>query len=485
MSQKFLFHRRNARSLMSLFGILVLIVSSLGMLTHGAVSPVAAQELADDDDDAPVYTGAALTNNGILITFVEKTVNDDNSTNWVYEVEEMPGAQDLSNWVLETNGCTISSASPEPYKKVDPDPSSGIRGIKWQTEAGFSTGVFTMTVAQTATTGLVRVAAKAPDIAYGELTGPVCNGADDDDDGEIGTVIIIEESGFIVHEYIKIKLVLETGREIELKVKIKADKHGKCKTKFKINVKGKYKLVIKGEKSRKIVIKEYIVTTVTPEVAPEDTSNEPDYCEKGTFYIRFYNNEKLQGTPITVGCESKKLHFRWGFTIPFQGVQDDEFSAFWVNKVTFKKGRKKLRILVDDGVRISINGKTILSSWQLNPASIYERDFYIPIEGTYTVRVEYFEHHHVAAIQTYWCDDVNNCPSIYHPGVQNDYDPVVIPVGDIESDDAPDVYLPDDTRVKTLDAADWSTPASGSWTMDITDLQPTSISQVYLPVVQR
>ncbi len=512
MLQNILFHRRFVRSLISLLGVLVLIVSSLGILANGAISPVSAQEPTPDED--PVFPNATLTNNGILISFIEKTINADNSTSWSYEVEELPGAQDLSNWVLATNGCTVNTAIPEPNEVVDPDPNSGVRGVKWQTGADFSTGVFTVTVAQSATMGLVRVAAKAPDVAYGEVIGPICASEDDDDDdeGKIGTVIIVEEGGFIVHEYIKVKLVLETGREIDLKVKIKADKHGKCKTKFKINVKGKYKIVIKGEKSGKIVVKEYRVTETTPEVAPEDTSNEPDYCQRGTFYIRFYNNEHMQGKPITAGCSGSDLHFRWDKHSPFVGVRGDEFSAYWVNKVTLKKGRKKVRVLVDDGVRLSINGKTIVSSWQLNPASIYERDFYIAVEGTYTVRVEYFEHHHVAAIQTYWCDDTDNCPNIYHPGGEGDDDddddngdddngdddngddmmagtnddPVVIPVGDIGSDNAPAVYIPEDTRTKTLDATDWNTPASGDWSTDITDMQPTNLSpRVYLPVIQR
>jgi hypothetical protein len=506
MLQNILFHRRFVRSLISLLGVLVLIVSSLGMIANRAISPAAAQEPTPDED--PVFPNATLTNNGILISFIEKTVNPDNSTSWSYEVEELPGAQDLSNWVLATNGCTVNTATPEPNEVVDPDPNSGVRGVKWQTGAGFSTGVFTVTIAQSATMGLVRVAAKAPNVAYGEVIGPICDGeGTEEEDGEIGTVIVIEEDGFTVNETIKITIVLENGQEIELKIKVKADKKGKCKTKIKINVKGKFKIVIKGEQSGKVVEKEYEVTETTPEVAPEDTSNEPDYCEEGTFYIQFYNNENLEGEAVSAGCSGNELHFRWDTNSPSEEVDDDEFSAYWVVKVKMTKGRKKVRILTDDGMRISINGKTIVSSWELNPASIYERDFYIAVEGTYTVRVEYFEHHHVAAIQTYWCDDTDNCPNIYHPGGDDDdngdddngdddngddiaaganYNPVVIPVGDIVSDNAPAVYIPEDTRMQTLDAAGWNTPAGGDWSTNITDMQPSNRSpQVYLPVIQR
>jgi hypothetical protein len=46
--------------------------------------------------------------NGFRITFdgVEYNADDDTST-WVYSMEELPSAQDLSNWVLELPGCAI------------------------------------------------------------------------------------------------------------------------------------------------------------------------------------------------------------------------------------------------------------------------------------------------------------------------------------------------------------------------------------------
>jgi uncharacterized repeat protein (TIGR01451 family) len=113
--------------------------------------------------------------NGYRITFLDVTYNDDGTSTWRYYVEEMPGAQDLSNWVLELPGCTyVVAASPEPWEAVYPDPNLHLNGIKWQTGAGFWRGEFTVTLAGHWAVGVRMVGAKGPDAAWGEIAGPIC-----------------------------------------------------------------------------------------------------------------------------------------------------------------------------------------------------------------------------------------------------------------------------------------------------------------------
>jgi len=113
--------------------------------------------------------------NGYRITFVGVTANPDGTSTWRYRVEELPSAQDLSNWVLELPACAhVLAAAPEPWELVRPDPNAGLFGIKWQTGAGFHEGEFGFVLSGHWPIGAMRVAAKGPDVAFGTILGPVC-----------------------------------------------------------------------------------------------------------------------------------------------------------------------------------------------------------------------------------------------------------------------------------------------------------------------
>lgn len=125
----------------------------------------------------PVVEGPVPVNlaNGFRITFLGVTEQTDGSSTWRYAVEELAGAKDLGNWVLELPACaSIITAAPRPWEAVHPDPNAGLTGIKWETGAGFNRGEFTVTVRGPVTVGTVQVAAKGPDVAHGAIAGPRC-----------------------------------------------------------------------------------------------------------------------------------------------------------------------------------------------------------------------------------------------------------------------------------------------------------------------
>lgn len=116
--------------------------------------------------------------NGYRITFLGVTYNADGTSTWRYYVEELPSAQDLSNWVLELPDCTsVIDASPEPWEVVHPDPNLHLNGIKWETGTGFQQGEFTVTLTGHWAVGVTGVGAKGPDTAWGEIAGPICEEA--------------------------------------------------------------------------------------------------------------------------------------------------------------------------------------------------------------------------------------------------------------------------------------------------------------------
>lgn len=112
--------------------------------------------------------------NGYRVTFLGVSYTGQSST-WRYYVEELPVAQDLSNWVLELPSCArIVDASPR-GELVNPDPNARLSGIKWQPGGGFVEGEFSVTLSGSLTVGCTTVAVKGPDVAFGDLAGPACS----------------------------------------------------------------------------------------------------------------------------------------------------------------------------------------------------------------------------------------------------------------------------------------------------------------------
>lgn len=112
--------------------------------------------------------------NGYRVTFRGVSYTSNTSI-WRYYVEELPEAQDLSNWVLGLPSCAgVVSASPR-GERVNPDPNARISGIKWQPGGGFVQGEFSVTLNGRFAQGSIDVAVKGPDVARGVLVGPSCS----------------------------------------------------------------------------------------------------------------------------------------------------------------------------------------------------------------------------------------------------------------------------------------------------------------------
>ncbi len=112
--------------------------------------------------------------NGYRITFRGTEYHEDGNSTWRYFVEEMAGAKDLSNWILELPSCIKVLEATPGFEQVSPDPNTGLSGLKWNTDDGFSSGEFFVTVQGHWQKGVVHVAAKSRDIGTGQMAGPAC-----------------------------------------------------------------------------------------------------------------------------------------------------------------------------------------------------------------------------------------------------------------------------------------------------------------------
>lgn len=140
------------------FGICTLLVWSLACQFVASVF--------DDETSSSCYE----------VSFLGFDESEDGTSTWRYLVEELPCAQDLSNWMLEIPVCaTVLDASPAPWEIVQPDPNYHLDGIKWQTGTGFESGEFRVTLSGKLTSGTVLVGVKGPDVTIFNSTGPICS----------------------------------------------------------------------------------------------------------------------------------------------------------------------------------------------------------------------------------------------------------------------------------------------------------------------
>ena len=135
-------------------------------------------------------------------------------------------------------------------------------------------------------------------------------------------------------------------------------------------------------------------TAVSP--APPGTLpvDEDDPWE--TFY---FDNPDLKGEPVFTSVE-KVIDHNWGWDSPGEGVPADGFSARWTQPVYFVAGGYRFTTYSDDGIRLWVDGRPLIDSWQ--PMRGYRYGTIWLSEGVHDVKVEYFEGTGTARVHVMW-----------------------------------------------------------------------------------
>ncbi|MGE3913091.1 MAG: PA14 domain-containing protein, partial [Chloroflexota bacterium] len=139
----------------------------------------------------------------------------------------------------------------------------------------------------------------------------------------------------------------------------------------------------------------------TPTEAP--TSNSPGSdnsdCPTGQFRAEYFANTSLSGDPRMSRCEST-INYQWGWAGPGPGLGVDDFSARWYGRHDFEAGTYTFRVFADDGVRLRLDGATILDEWQGQARGFtVERAV---SAGPHNVEVEYYEGGGGARLEVSW-----------------------------------------------------------------------------------
>lgn len=127
----------------------------------------------------------------------------------------------------------------------------------------------------------------------------------------------------------------------------------------------------------------------------------------GTWKGQYWSNRLLSGDPKFIR-NSKAIDFRWGSGGPGGGVGPDNFSVRWTSKQTFKAGKYRFHVLVDDGARLWVDGQLLIDQWRDQAAKEYTADKQMTA-GTHSLQLDYYENTDQAVIKL-WFERVDGAP---------------------------------------------------------------------------
>jgi len=101
--------------------------------------------------------------------------------------------------------------------------------------------------------------------------------------------------------------------------------------------------------------------------------------------------------------QDAEVNFVWDNVAPHSGMDAGNFSVRWQGQIRAPKtGKYLFRAVVDDGIRLWINGQSVISAWGMNDSEPFSGS--IALEGgkQYDIKVEYFNGLYEGEIQLRW-----------------------------------------------------------------------------------
>lgn len=114
----------------------------------------------------------------------------------------------------------------------------------------------------------------------------------------------------------------------------------------------------------------------------------------------YYANPDLAGEPVLVRNDAN-IDFDWHAGSPASQVPANGFSIRWTQTLSFQEGAYRFSALVDDGVRMWIDGVQIIEGWRVGPAKSHEGYRWLA-DGPHSLQVECFEAQGDASAHVWW-----------------------------------------------------------------------------------
>jgi hypothetical protein len=115
---------------------------------------------------------------------------------------------------------------------------------------------------------------------------------------------------------------------------------------------------------------------------------------------QYWDNPDLAGDPA-LERDDPVLAFEWGRGTPGQAIPQDSFSARWSRTVNLEEGVYRFYMLVDDGIRLRLNDRTIVDEWSNRELAWLQEDLTL-YQGRYTVQVDYLDRVGDARVRVAW-----------------------------------------------------------------------------------
>jgi hypothetical protein len=115
----------------------------------------------------------------------------------------------------------------------------------------------------------------------------------------------------------------------------------------------------------------------------------------------YYNDPEFAGTPLE--RVDPQIQFDWKDQSPLVGIDAHTFSVRWTGKIkALGAGEYTFFTTSDDGVRLFIDGKTVINNW--TDHSAFEDSGKITLETgkSYDITLEFFENYGVAQMELRW-----------------------------------------------------------------------------------
>jgi glucose/arabinose dehydrogenase len=127
----------------------------------------------------------------------------------------------------------------------------------------------------------------------------------------------------------------------------------------------------------------------------------PGTCATGQFNAQYYNAVTPGGTPVVQQCEAAPINHDWAQGAPFTNVNADNWSARYTGSFNFNAGTYQFNASADDGVRVIVDGNTVVDGWKDQAFTAYTGSTDLTA-GAHTVTVEYYDSGYDAALKIDW-----------------------------------------------------------------------------------
>jgi hypothetical protein len=117
----------------------------------------------------------------------------------------------------------------------------------------------------------------------------------------------------------------------------------------------------------------------------------------------YFNNSNLAGQPVFTQIDPE-INFDWDTGGPVSGsvqLPPDNFSIRWQRSFNLPAGLYCFALIVDDGGRVSVNGRTVIDAWQVQASQVRAAKIDLP-GGVTSLKTDYFEDTGLAKAQLGW-----------------------------------------------------------------------------------